>query len=598
MKLVERVKNEFENLRYVSNSSNIVKFYGYVIDTDDVSRLYMELMDCNLRQFYHWIHAIGLFPENLLVYIIISLVDALFYCKSKKILHRDIKPTNILLNRSCEIKLCDFGSSIDLDKVEKADLSPSGTIAYWAPELFDSDYIKQDYIKIDESKEIFKTDVWSLGITLWETQSGRLPYLKEGETVSQSDIPRFGNYILSIDGEKLDTDDFLPNYSKKVKEFILSCLLKLEDRYNIEKLNDLSVYFAKNKLNVARKEFAEYMQKIEVNLDEIQNIDEATIDEGIDTISVSENSYETNINELDAQNKKNIQLEIEYLQKIATIEEQRQLIAQEEILLKEKKQKFIDEKLEFSKQKRRFEANANLEKEINQYLPFKINITTKEGLLYFVSNDECVEFNSDIGLRIIYACRMSICKIYPISSETKGIALIISNFKFPLPHGNREGTEQDEKRLQKLFTKLEYNVILEKDLSAAKMRDAVKFYAECPEQTKYSSFIVAILTHGGHDQLIGTDGEKTDSISIHEIFKCVKTDLLVGKPKIFIIQACRGESLDRGIMENRSLKSLNQQIGQMDITESSSDCASPLGPGFDPDDPVPTSIPAGPPIES
>lgn len=228
-------------------------------------------MDCNLRQFYHWIHAFGLFPENLLVYIIISLVDALYYCKSKKILHRDIKPTNILLNRSCEIKLCDFGSSIDLDRVEKTDLIPSGTIAYWAPELFGLDYIKQDYIKINESKEIFKTDVWSLGITLWETQSGRLPYLKEGETVSQSDIPRFENYILSIDGSKLDTDDFLPNYSKETKEFISSCLLKIEDRYDIEKLNELGVYFAKNKLRAVRKEFAEYMQKIEVSCLVIQN---------------------------------------------------------------------------------------------------------------------------------------------------------------------------------------------------------------------------------------------------------------------------------------------------------------------------------------
>lgn len=72
------------------------------------------------------------------------------------------------------------------------------------------------------------------------------------------------------------------------------------------------------------------------------------------------------------------------------------------------------------------------------------------------------------------------------------------------------------------------------------MRDTVKFYAECPDQTKYSSFIVAILTHGDHDQLIGTDGKKTDSISIHKIIECVNTDILAGKPKIFIIQACRG----------------------------------------------------------
>jgi hypothetical protein len=72
------------------------------------------------------------------------------------------------------------------------------------------------------------------------------------------------------------------------------------------------------------------------------------------------------------------------------------------------------------------------------------------------------------------------------------------------------------------------------------MRETVESYAKCSEQTEYSSFIVAILTHGGHDQLIGTDGNKTDSISIQQIIECVNTDVLVGKPKIFIIQACRG----------------------------------------------------------
>jgi serine/threonine protein kinase len=51
------------------------------------------------------------FPEELLGYIVVALLKALVACKSQKIIYRDVKPDNILLNRNGEIKLCDFGES-------------------------------------------------------------------------------------------------------------------------------------------------------------------------------------------------------------------------------------------------------------------------------------------------------------------------------------------------------------------------------------------------------------------------------------------------------------------------------------------------------
>lgn len=51
------------------------------------------------------------FPEELIGCIVVAIIDALEFCDFKEIIHRDIKPNNVLLNKSGEIKLSDFGES-------------------------------------------------------------------------------------------------------------------------------------------------------------------------------------------------------------------------------------------------------------------------------------------------------------------------------------------------------------------------------------------------------------------------------------------------------------------------------------------------------
>ena len=133
----------------------IVLFFGALFQEGDCW-ICMELMDSSTDKFYKFIydHAGESIPEEVLGKITVATVNALNYLKEKlKIIHRDVKPSNILLDRKGNIKLCDFGISGQLiDSIAKT--RDAGCRPYMAPERIDPQRAKGYDVR---------SDVWSLG---------------------------------------------------------------------------------------------------------------------------------------------------------------------------------------------------------------------------------------------------------------------------------------------------------------------------------------------------------------------------------------------------------------------------------------------------
>lgn len=156
----------------------IVQFYGALFKEGDCW-ICMELMDTSLDKFYKFIceREKQRIPESILAKICLATVNALNYLKEQlNIIHRDVKPSNILLHSRGDIKLCDFGISGQLiDSIAKT--KDAGCRPYMAPERIDPQRHNKGYD--------VRSDVWSLGITMMEVATGKFPYPKWASVFEQ-----------------------------------------------------------------------------------------------------------------------------------------------------------------------------------------------------------------------------------------------------------------------------------------------------------------------------------------------------------------------------------------------------------------------------
>jgi len=162
-------------------------------------------------------------PEEICGKVAVATLNALNYLKDKHgVIHRDVKPSNILLDYEGRVKLCDFGISGRLVD-SKAKTRSAGCAAYMAPERINPpNPNKPDYD--------IRADVWSLGITLVELATGQFPY-KDCNTefevltkVIQDDPPYLPkNRGFSPEFCAFVSDCLLKNYKERPKYKKLLC---------------------------------------------------------------------------------------------------------------------------------------------------------------------------------------------------------------------------------------------------------------------------------------------------------------------------------------------------------------------------------------
>ncbi|EFP12061.1 CRE-MEK-2 protein [Caenorhabditis remanei] len=122
--------------------------------------------------------SVGRLPEKFVGRISVAVVRGLTYLKDEiKILHRDVKPSNMLVNSNGEIKLCDFGVSGML--IDSMANSFVGTRSYMAVSILlrVSPVLKSEFQpeRLTGSHYTISSDIWSFGLSLVELLIGRYP---------------------------------------------------------------------------------------------------------------------------------------------------------------------------------------------------------------------------------------------------------------------------------------------------------------------------------------------------------------------------------------------------------------------------------------
>ena len=152
-------------------------------------------------------------------------------------------------------------------------------------------------------------------------------------------------------------------------------------------------------------------------------------------------------------------------------------------------------------------------------------------------------------------------EVYPMLSKPRGIALIInieSFFHNPEKTKkeeekeqlyNRLGSDKDIEMLEKLFGALDFKVKIERNPKREKILKVLDNISY-EDHSNYDCFVLCLKSHGLEGFVYGADGETVLLEDVCGFFSNSRCRTLKGKPKFFVIQACRGRDKDKGVVRD------------------------------------------------
>jgi len=206
---IEDLRKETAQSRRLSHP-NVVRVYDLFEDMSPF--IFMELVEGHTLAQERLLHPRKVLPWSYVAPLVAQLCDALDYAHSEKVIHRDLKPNNVLIDaRRSLVKLVDFGiARVMTESVTRVTQRtiPDGTIVYMSCQQLNGEGASP----VD--------DIYSLGVTLYEILTGKPPF-------HSGDIPwqiRYGDLaLISTRLGELELENDVPPY---VEEAVMACLAR------------------------------------------------------------------------------------------------------------------------------------------------------------------------------------------------------------------------------------------------------------------------------------------------------------------------------------------------------------------------------------
>ena len=224
----ERFRKMFFNEAHTAGMlrhPNILDIFDAGVDGDECY-IVMELVEHGAT-FKEFCRPEGLLPINQAAEIVFKCAQALDYAHKQGVIHRDIKPTNILLTPDMEVKIADF-SIAHIARTDMTQTMPMGFVG--SPRYMSPEQVQEDMIT-------HQTDLFSLGIVAYELFTGHHPF--GGES--------FSSLIHKVVNEEpFPMDVFRSDLPEMLQTIIFKVLEKAPERRHqtgLELASDLSMLF-------------------------------------------------------------------------------------------------------------------------------------------------------------------------------------------------------------------------------------------------------------------------------------------------------------------------------------------------------------------
>ncbi len=259
------------------NHPNIVKVYD-VGRFQNIYYIVMEFIDgVTLKDL---ILSRGLFTNDEVLGVTIQITSAISHAHEHGIVHRDVKPQNILVTMNGEVKVTDFGIATAIsNQTEELSENTIGSVHYFSPE-------QARGASIDE-----KSDIYSIGITMFEMACGQLPF--DDDTVVSIAVKQINEELPNI-------HDYNENISEQVCNIIRKSTekAKLNRFSNANEMNNelkRALTYETGEVYSNSQDFSQ-TNTLHLSEDDVRKIKEEAInafyDDGDTIFEFSDNSFE------------------------------------------------------------------------------------------------------------------------------------------------------------------------------------------------------------------------------------------------------------------------------------------------------------------